>query len=120
MWILRNLVKENSGKLKVHLCTAKTKMAYQYTNRLKKYNILPYGERTKEGLVVYFAIYPKEEEFSEVSEKLKGKEVFVDEKKRRIIVNKKIVGVLNKEYKITRVEEYPTFDGIEVEARVIN
>lgn len=117
-WILRQLARDNSS-LKAHLCTAETKLNYQYKNRLLKYNILPFGKRTKDGTVIYLAIYAKsKEEYLEVVDKLRGKEAFGDENKMRIIISGKLAEKINKDYKIIRVEEYPTFDRIEVE--VIN
>ncbi len=44
-------------KIKIHLCSARTKDGYQYVNRLKKHNIMPYGKRLSDGNVAYFVIY---------------------------------------------------------------
>jgi len=41
IWVLKELEKNNS-KLKVHLCTADTKKNYQYRNRLKLHETLPF------------------------------------------------------------------------------
>jgi hypothetical protein len=103
-WILDEL-KKNKSKLKMHLCTAELKNCSQFANRLKLHKILPYGKKTKDGTVIYLI----------VNKKLNLKNTFYDEKKNRTILSGKIAKrLLNKE-KIFRVEEYPTYDRIEVE-----
>jgi len=104
-------IKKRKLSLNVHLCTAETKNIYQYQNRLKKHDILPYGIRTKDGTVVYFAIYAKSlKELAKI--KTKG---YIDKKKNRLILSASEINKLSKEYKVERVEEFPTFDAYEIE-----
>jgi len=109
-WILKELEKKKS-KLKAHLCTAELKNNCQFLNRLKRHEILPYGKRTEEGMVIYLI----------VNKKLIGKGMFYDEKKKRTILSEIVARKLLKEgkEKITRVEEFPTYDRIETEEEVI-
>ena len=116
IWILKELEKLNI-KLKVHLCTAELKDWHQYKNRLLLHDILPYGSRTGEGTVLYYAIYSRnKKEFNKLIKQLKNKKVYIDTKKSRIILSKPAVQGLikNRKYKVERVEEYPTYDGEEV------
>jgi hypothetical protein len=114
LWILNKLKQE---KLRIHLCTAETKNWYQYKNRLLKHDILPFGERTWEGTVIYFAIYAEDiKEFRKIIKKLKKfKYIYIDKKKKRIILGKKILKNLKGKYNIKKVEEYPTYDKLDVE-----
>lgn len=106
-WILEKLKK---SRLKVHLCTAELKNCSQFANRLKRHKILPYGKRTKEGTVIYLII----------NKKLNITGSFYDEKKKRTILSEATArNLLNKE-KIIRVEEFPTYDRIEVESEEIS
>jgi uncharacterized protein len=104
-WILDELSKRKS-KLKVHICTADLKNCSQFANRLKRHIILPYGKKTKDGTVIYLI----------VNKKLNLKNTFYDEKKKRTILSEKIAKKLIGKEKIIRVEEYPTYDRIEVES----
>ena len=104
-WILDELSKRKS-KLKVHLCTAELKNCSQFANRLKRHKILPYGKKTKDGTVIYLV----------VNKKLNLKNTFYDRKKSRTILSEKIAKKLLNKEKIFRVEEYPTYDRIEVES----
>jgi len=108
LWILQELDKTGIG-LNVHLCTAELKDWHQYKNRLLQHEILPHGQRTEDGTVIYLAIY---EGFDKLKNKMYG--VYVDEKKKRIILPEKKAQKLIGKYKIERIEEYPTFDGAEV------
>jgi pyruvate formate-lyase activating enzyme-like uncharacterized protein len=107
--------------LKMHLCTAVTKMAHQYGNRLKRTEALPFAERDKEGMADYFAIYCSNiEELNKDAEELEkkfGNDIFLDMDKLRIIISKKIVKkvIKSKKFKVSKVKEYPTSDRIEVE-----
>ncbi|MEM4152662.1 MAG: radical SAM protein [Candidatus Pacearchaeota archaeon] len=104
--IMREL---KNSKLKIHLCTAKTKNFYQYKNRLKLRKILPFGFKTNEGTVRYFVIYFKD--LKKLDEIKRFKQIYVDKKNKRFIVGEKIVPKLLKlKYKIARVEELPTAD----------
>jgi len=100
---------ERKSKLKVHMCTAELKNCSQFANRLKRYKILPYGKKTKDGTVIYLI----------VNKKLTGKGIYYDEMKKRTILSEKIAKKLLNREKIIRVEEYPTFDRIEVESEEI-
>jgi uncharacterized protein len=102
---------QKKSKLKVHLCTAELKNCSQFANRLKRHTILPYGKKTEEGMVIYLI----------VNKKLNLKGIFYDEKKKRTILSESVARKLLKEgkEKITRVEEFPTYDRIETEEEVI-
>jgi uncharacterized protein len=121
LWILKQIDKSKLN-LRAHLCTARTKNLFQYKNRLKLRDILPFGFKTKEGSVRYFAIYLKNLKRTEVSKmvsKFKGN-CFVDKKKNRIILSEKCVRkALQLGYNVERVEELPTWDAIELEREVI-
>jgi pyruvate formate-lyase activating enzyme-like uncharacterized protein len=94
----------------VHLCTAELKNCSQFANRLKRHKILPYGKKTKDGTVIYLI----------VNKKINEKGSFYDEKKKRTILSEKTARKLLGKYKIKRVEEYPTYDRIEVEEEWLN
>jgi len=118
LWILKQCEKAKL-RLKVHLCTAELKNWHQYRNRLKRHKILPYGKRTKDGTVVYLAIYARNKgELDKLKKNIKGKK-FIDSKKKRVILDEKTAEKLAGRYKIKRVEECPTFDGDEVESEEI-
>jgi pyruvate formate-lyase activating enzyme-like uncharacterized protein len=110
-WIIHN-AKKDKLKINIHLCTAKTKDSYQYLNRLKRHTILPFGNKTNEGTVVYFAIYPKDLKTSINNIKRITSNFFIDKKNERIIISKKEVSKIyyKTDLKIARVEERPTFD----------
>lgn len=106
--IMRELM---NSKLKIHLCTTRTKNLYQYKNRLKLHKILPFGFRTNEGSVRYFAIYGKK--LIKLAQKLKKfRQIYIDKPRNRIILSEKIIPKILelKKYKIARVEELPTAD----------
>lgn len=109
-WILRKL---RGTDIKVHLCTAKTKDLYQYRNRLKRYKILPYGNFTEEGNVVYFCVYYKGK-LIDTEGKIKkiSREYYVDKKRKRIILNMNDVEEIYEKTKldIFRIVEPPTFE----------
>jgi uncharacterized protein len=109
-WVLNELNKKKS-KLKVHMCTAELKNSFQFVNRLKRHEILPYGKKTKDGTVIYLI----------VKSKLNEKNTFYDEKKKRTILSQSVARKLLKEgkEKIIRVEEFPTYDAIETEEEII-
>jgi uncharacterized protein len=122
-WIIKE-VDSKGWDVPVHLCTAKTKDCFQFINRLLKHEILPYGKRTEEGTVVYFAAYYGEGDKSgtgegsngtreEVLNKIKSatKSYFDDEEKMRVIIDMKYVEKVYKKtkLKIARVEEHPTY-----------
>lgn len=107
-WILDKLANKKT-KLKVHLCTAELKNCSQFANRLKLHNILPYGKKTKDGTVIYLI----------VNKKLNMKGTFYDEKKKRTILSERVARKFLGKEKIFRVEEYPTYDRIEVESEEV-
>ncbi len=106
-WILNELSNKKIN-LKVHLCTAGLKNCWQFKNRLKRHEILPYGKRTKDGTVIYLV----------VEGKLKIEGAFYDKEKNRTILSEETAKKLLDEYKIKRVEEFPTYDRIEVEEEI--
>jgi pyruvate formate-lyase activating enzyme-like uncharacterized protein len=116
-WILKELNKRKI-QIKTHVCTAQLKNSCQFVNRLKRHEILPWGRRTEDGTVVYLAVYSKnEKDFKKLKKEIKG---FVDEKKKRIIVpENEAKRILNKGITITKVEEFPTYDQLEVESEDI-
>lgn len=102
---LLNEFSREHTKLKVHLCSAELKNWHQYRNRLLRHKILPNGKRTEEGTVEYLAVY---------GDNLK--EGYYDKKKNRtLLTEKEAERAKEKGKKVERVEEYPTFDGDEVE-----
>lgn len=108
----KDLVKKLRGKgLKVHLCSARTKDCYQYVNRLKKHNIMPYGKRMSDGNVIYFVIYYKniEKDYRKISEFTNR--FVVDKTNKRFILSRCIVRKLYKytDFKIERIVEPPVF-----------
>jgi len=111
--LLEDLEKENV-KLKVHLCTAETKNNYQYANRLKIHNILPYGYKTKEGTVIYLTSEDKT-----LADKY-PRETYYDKDKERVILSEELAKKLLNDYKIKKTEEFPTFDRIIVEEEYLN
>lgn len=120
LWIL-DKVKKSGVNLKAHLCTAETKNWYQFKNRLLNHKILPFGERTKEGTVVYYSIFGEDNlKFDNLKKLIRSKEGFFDKKKNRIIINKKNIAKFSKSYRMRKTEEYPTYDLIEVEEYFIN
>lgn len=119
-WILKQIEKEKL-KLKTHLCTAYLKNWHQYQNRLRLHKIQPYGKRTKEGNVVYLAVYAKNAgELKKLEKELKkfGK-IHIDKRKNRVILKESTAKRILGKYVIRRVEEYPTYDGIEIESEDI-
>jgi len=118
IWIINQLKKAKS-KLRVNVCTAKTKLCHQYLERLKLHNILPFGERTSQGTVVYFTAPLTEESENQIKP---FKDYYIDKKKNRIIISPKIIRkVIEKtQLKISKVEEYPTYDGDEVYVEPLN
>ncbi len=99
-----------NSKLKIHLCTAKTKNLYQYKNRLKLRKILPFGFKTSEGSVRYFVIYSKDtKKLGKIKNKFKN-QTYLDQNNRRLIISEKLASQLINKYKIARVEELPTAD----------
>ena len=113
IWLLKK-IKERKINLKVHLCTAKLKNNHQFKNRLKIHNILPYGKKTKEGLVKYLISYKKP----------KSGDYYFDREKKRYILSekttKKLLNNPNNKYKVSLIEEFSTHDRIETETQEIN
>jgi hypothetical protein len=105
--------KNKKSKLKIHLCTANTKNWFQFKNRLKNYEVLPFGKKTSEGMVIYFVV----EDAGQIEKikNLKGIKFYNDVEKKRIIISNKDVRKLMNKFDVFRVEEFPTADRIEVE-----
>jgi uncharacterized protein len=103
-------LEKNKTKLKIHLCSAETKNWHQYKNRLKVHKIIKFGKKTKDGTVIYFALKDNKIELD-----VNKKNFYLDKIKKRIILNPKIVNQLKEEYKILRIEEYPTYERDDVE-----
>ena len=101
-----------NSKLKLHLCTARTKDSHQYISRLKKHNILPFGNRISDGSVIYFATYPKNLRKTANQIKKVTKNYYVDKNRKRIIIKMQDVEKVYYEtgLKIARVLEPPTFN----------
>ena len=99
-------------KLKMHLCTAKTKNHHQYHNRLMLHKILPFGIRTDEGTVTYLTIVPKDMKETVKELKQYTKNFHIDSLHNRIILREKDVLKLykTKKFEINLCEEHPTFD----------
>jgi uncharacterized protein len=112
LWLLKNL-KQNKINLNIHFCTAELKNNFQFKNRLKLHEISKYGKRTNEGLVKYLVTYKKPKE--------KGK-YYHDKKKNRYILSEALAKKIlkNNLNKIYLIEEFPTYDGIEVEKELLN
>jgi len=108
LWLL-NRIKLKKIKLKVHLCTAELKNNHQFKNRLLKHNILPFGHRTKEGMVEYLVI----------DKKINNKDSYYDKQKKRTNLSEKLAKKIYKGNKIYLIEEFPTFDRIETEKQEI-
>jgi len=109
--------KKDKLKLNIHLCSAKLKGAHQYYNRLLRRKILPYGNRTEDGTVIYFAIYAnRKTKLRQIVKNVKKvtKNYYIDKVGNRIIINMDDVEAVYDEfedsYKIARVEESPTYE----------
>ncbi|MCK9596825.1 radical SAM protein [Candidatus Pacearchaeota archaeon] len=107
-WILNELNKKKI-KLNVHLCTAQLKNNWQFANRLKRHESLPYGKRTEDGTVIYLV----------VEGKLKMSGTFYDKRKNRTILSEETARKILNKIKIKRVEEFPTYDRIELSEEYI-
>lgn len=120
LWILAQ-AKKNRFDLNMHLCSAATKNSHQYFRRLMRRKILPFGNRTDEGTVIYFAIYAGGTRGLGVRLWSVRKDVrkvtrnyYVDKQGRRVIINlddvEAVHDALGQKYKIARVEESPTHE----------
>jgi len=107
-WILEQLEK-NKINLKVHVCTAELKNCWQFKNRLKRHKIFKYGKRTEDGNVIYLT----------TPGKLKMKKTIYDKEKNRTILSEEVAKTLLTKKKIFRIEEFPTYDRIEIEEEEI-
>ena len=116
--IIQKATKEKL-KVKVHLCTARTKDCYQYINRLLKHNILPLGNQTDEGTVVYFAHYYEKLTTAKKQIKKLTKKFHIDKQNKRIILDMNEVINLYDKIKVARVEEHPTFGQDRLEFSII-
>ncbi len=118
LWVLREVKKTGLG-VNVHLCSAKTKSAHQYFRRLMRRKILPHGNKTEEGTVIYFAIYGGGERghktrLGKIRRDIRRitENYYVDKKGKRVIIKmsevEAVYEMLGDKYKIARVEESPT------------
>lgn len=107
--------------INVHLCTAKTKDCYQYINRLLKHNILPYGNRSEEGTVVYFIVeYDNPEEQEKILKKWTSKYYNDKPRKRFLIDMDEVLKIHEKtDLKVARIEEHPTWGNERLEYSII-
>lgn len=114
-WIL-NKAEKDKLKLKFHMCTAKTKDFHQYKNRLKKHEILPFGNKLKNGNVVYFTVLNNSRENLKIIKKV-TKNFFNDKERKRILINMDdVLDVYeDTDLKIARIEEQPVFGNERVE-----
>jgi uncharacterized protein len=118
--LLKKISKINP-KLKAHLCTARTKNWYQLRNRLKHYEILPFGKRTYEGTVLYFVTKIKnKKDILKVEKKFGKNNCFYDSVKERMILNSAKISSFVKDFEIYLVEEYPSHDRDEVEIEKVS
>ena len=115
IWILNELRKQRT-KLKIHLCTAKTKNWHQYKNRLKRYQKIPFSKKTNEGTLIYFFVKPNKN----LNKILSKKDFFFDKFKKRLIINPVKLNFILKKVAIWKAEEYPTFDREEVLLEKLN
>lgn len=119
IWILDQLKKKRS-KLKIHLCTADLKNQYQFQNRLKRHKILPFGYRTEEGMVKYLILDKIKPSVINDIKKISKKGFFIDKKKKQLILSEPLAKkLLEKDYNIKLIEEFPTYDRIETEKQEI-
>jgi len=148
MRILKHIEKRiYKTRLNAHLCTAKLKDAVQLRNRMllkAKNTRLPTDIISNDGILLRGCIYTKElsprirkiKEITKSAENMSQplsefkpffkKNIFLDKKKRRLLVNaKKLIrelesGSLPEGYDYAIVEEYPTYDGFEVSVNFLN
>ncbi len=114
-------LEKNKPKLKIHLCTAETKNWYQYKNRLLQHKILPYGKLIEDGTVIYVSILKeKNAGFDRLRKSIPKSEAYYDKEKNRLILNEKYIRKYLPNFTITKTEEFPTSDRIEVVAEDIN
>lgn len=123
--LAKKLLRYCKGKIRnVHYCTAKLKDKVQLTNRIKlraKNVKKPYDTVTSDGMLCRGIIYTKN--FKEVVRFLQShsvdKSLFEwDGKKKRVLVASWVLLILKddvkKRWKAALVEEYPTYDQLEV------
>lgn len=123
--LAKNLLKYCKGKIKnVHYCTAKLKDKVQLSNRIKlraKNVKKPYDIVTKEGMIYHGVVFTTN--FRSVSDFLKSHDVptslFAYDKDKKCVLLAPWVMLmlqedLKKRWKIALVEEYPTYDRLEV------
>lgn len=102
---------KNEGlKIKIHLCSAKTKDFHQYKNRMLRHKTLPWGNRLKNGNVIYFCIYDNLKENLKKISKITPN-YFYDKERKRILINMKDVSKVYEKLgvRIGKVEEQPAF-----------
>ena len=73
---------------------------------------MPFGERTRQGSVIYLSIYLENKRELQILKRLKG--IYYDNKKKRLLLSKKAAVRLIDNYKIIKIEELPTYDAQEI------
>jgi len=118
---LLKFIEKNYKNLNVHFCTAKLKDRVQLANRIKRRakNIaMPYDKVTREGLLLRGAIYtnkPKEiKDFLIKTYKIKPSLIGIDKKRSRVLLPIKLLKRIKEPFKKAIVEEYPTYDCLNV------
>ncbi len=111
---LIKIIEKKYPKLKIHLCTARTKNWHQYRNRLKNYKIPKFFKQTEEGTNIYFSTKNKN-----LSKFLIKKDYYFDKSKNQFILNPKKVFEIKDNLKVYKIEEYPTYDREEVEKEIL-
>ncbi len=117
LWILKQLKKQRI-KINAHLCTADLKNNYQFKNRLKLHNAMKLSKRTKEGLVQYLAT-PRLKKTLNYLKNYSKNNYCLDKSKNYIILSEDLAKELLGKFKIFFIEEFPTFDRIEIEKQEI-
>ncbi len=121
--------------LNIHYCTSKLKDAVQLANRIKKRarNVkLKTDEVTNEGMLIRGVVYLSKDtekkfgikDLEKAKSQLSLNEATIDERKSRLLLSKKnVIKFADKIKKLGYVpcvvEEYPTYDGLEVDAEFL-
>ena len=116
---------ENFPGMNIHYCTSRLKDGVQLANRIKKRarNVKEdFDIVTDEGMLIRGAVYA--EDLEKAKQEIGLKEVKIDKRKHRLLMSKKNVKKFAKQikkfgYKPAIVEEYPTWDALEIEVTFI-
>jgi len=117
---------EQFPDMNIHYCTSKLKDGVQMANRIKKraknvkedFDII-----TDEGMLIRGAVYDAKD-LEKAKQEIGLKEIKIDKRKHRLLLSKKNVKKFAKKikklgYKPAIVEEYPTWDQLEIEVNFI-